>query len=266
VLVYSTYLGGTESEAGASVAVDNGGNAYVTGFTTSADFPTQNPNQGFRGAVNVPNAFITKLDPTGSTLVYSTFLGGTGGEIGLGIAVDPISGSAYVTGTTASGRTFPLVNALAADLRGGPTDMFVTRLRPDGTLLWSTFLGGSGQENPSIGGDPQGPGAGLPSTPAGTPTSPSGPIRRTSDAQPVPTFAGRLPHSPARTPSWPKSCRTDRTLSTLPTWAAWERMPAPPIAVDNLGHAYVTAPPTRPTFQPSTRTRGASEGAPWTAS
>ena len=88
VLLYSTYLGGTQFEEGTGIAVDSAGNAYVTGFTTSPNFPTQNPNQPFGGPVDTTDAFITKLDPTGSMLVYSTFLGGRGNEFGLGIAAD----------------------------------------------------------------------------------------------------------------------------------------------------------------------------------
>jgi hypothetical protein len=161
VLLYSTYLGGTQFEEGTGIAVDSAGNAYVTGFTTSPNFPTQNPNQPFGGPVDTTDAFITKLDPTGSMLVYSTFLGGRGNEFGLGIAADPLTGSACVTGTTNSSGDFPRRNPLQPNYGGGSTDMFVTRLQPDGTLLWSTFLGGTGQENPPLGRGAAGPGAGV---------------------------------------------------------------------------------------------------------
>jgi hypothetical protein len=154
-LVYSTYLGGTDEDRGTSIAVDSSGSAYVTGFTSSSDFPTKNPlpapNNALQGAAD---AFVTKLSPTGNALVYSTFLGGTGGtpflgfyedEWGSGIAVDA-SGSAYVTGSTSS-ADFPTKNPLPAPnnaLQGG-RDAFVTKLSPIGNaLVYSTFLGGTG--------------------------------------------------------------------------------------------------------------------------
>src|SRR5205814_8754446 len=100
-LVYSTYLGGSSSDAGSGIAVDAAGNAYVTGGTGSTDFPTTigafqtTKGGGFR------DAFVTKLNPTGSALVYSTYLGGSGDDYGYGIALDAL-GNAYVTGGTGS--------------------------------------------------------------------------------------------------------------------------------------------------------------------
>src|SRR5439155_20518000 len=92
-LVYSTYLGGSSQDVGTSIAADSSGSAYVTGFTRSANFPTANPIQpGIIGAFG--NAFVTKLNGTGATLVYSTYLGFSQGR---GIAVD-VSGNAYLTG------------------------------------------------------------------------------------------------------------------------------------------------------------------------
>src|SRR5262249_9402139 len=98
--VYSTYLGGSGTEEGKSIAVDGVGNAYVTGDTTSTDSPTASPLQPTYGG-GVEDAFIAKLNATGSALVYSTYLGGSGQDSGNGIAVDP-SGSAHVLGTTSS--------------------------------------------------------------------------------------------------------------------------------------------------------------------
>src|SRR5947209_5338677 len=98
-LVYSTYLGGNDSDSGTGIAVDGAGSAYVTGYTQSSNFPTQTPYQATpRGG---QTAFVTKLTPAGNALAYSTFLGGTGTDHGLGIAVDG-AGSAYVTGDTTS--------------------------------------------------------------------------------------------------------------------------------------------------------------------
>jgi hypothetical protein len=122
-LSYSTYLGGSSSDIGYGIAVDVSGNAYVTGYTNSADFPTVNPYQGTLG---VTDAFVTRLDPAGDTLSYSTYLGGSNGAMGYGIAVD-VSGNAYVTGNTYS-TDFPTVNAYQGTFGGGVVDAFVTKL------------------------------------------------------------------------------------------------------------------------------------------
>jgi hypothetical protein len=142
--VYSTYLGGSQFDAGLAIAVDSEGNAYVTGSTTSPDFPTANAMQGSPNGT--PQAFIAKLDPTGSTLLYSTFLGGSGlnGDIGKSIAVDANS-DAFITGSTTS-ADFPTVNAFESFLAGRQS-AFITELSPDGsTLLYSSYLGGSGTD------------------------------------------------------------------------------------------------------------------------
>src|SRR5262249_60280002 len=101
-LLYSTYLGGSGTEGGGSIAVDAAGNAYVTGNTGSTNFPTLNPiqatNQGSNGAVN---AIIAEVNATGSALAFSTYLGGGGGEGGKAIALDA-AGTTYVTGSTSS--------------------------------------------------------------------------------------------------------------------------------------------------------------------
>ena len=144
-LVYSTYLGGSDAETGSGIVVDRWGNAYVTGYTTSSDFPTQNPFQAANGGGS--DAFVTKLDQTGSALVYSTYLGGSSGatnaqqEGGSSIAVGR-GGNAYIVGTTYS-SDFPTQNPFQATLVG-PSDAFVTKLEPTGTaLVYSTYLGGS---------------------------------------------------------------------------------------------------------------------------
>jgi len=142
-LAYSTYLGGSDSDFGKSIAVDASGCAYVTGYTKSSDFPTKNPFQGTHGGgtANYDDAFITKLNPSGSSLSYSTYLGGEGSDRGYGIAVDS-SGSAYVTGQTGS-SDFPTKNPLQVEC--AEVDAFVTKLDPSGaTLSYSTYLGGGG--------------------------------------------------------------------------------------------------------------------------
>ncbi len=142
VLSYSTYLGGSSNDQGQGIAVDTSGNAYVTGVTVSTDFPTMNPVQAANAGGG--DAFVTKLNAAGSTLVYSTFLGGSGGDQCNGIAVDS-SGDAYVTGVTAS-TDFPTMNPFQAASAGG-RDAFVTKLNGAGTaLVYSTYLGGSGDE------------------------------------------------------------------------------------------------------------------------
>jgi hypothetical protein len=138
-LVYSTYLGGNQSDGGSGIAVDSAGNAYVTGYTGSTNFPTANAIQGAKGGDL--DAFVTKLNTTGSALVYSTYLGGGAGDLGNGIAIDS-AGNAYVTGETAS-INFPIANAIQATYGGNPFDAFVTKLNAAGSaLVYSTYLGG----------------------------------------------------------------------------------------------------------------------------
>jgi hypothetical protein len=148
-LVYSTYLGGSGDDDGYGIAVDSLGNAYVTGQTSSPNFPTT-PG-AFKTTCNpvyncaqYSDAFVTKFNPAGSALVYSTYLGGSSAEIGFGITVDS-SGNAYVTGSTTS-IDFPTMNPLQPS-NGGGWDAFVTKLNPTGSaLLYSTYLGGSGYD------------------------------------------------------------------------------------------------------------------------
>jgi hypothetical protein len=141
-LIYSTYLGGNDLDEGYGIAIDSAGNAYVTGLTYSTDFPTKIPLQPANGGSS--DAFVAKLNPTGSALVYSTYLGGSGFEIGQGIAVDS-AGNAYVIGTTTS-TDFPTKNPLQPTNRG-TINAFVTKVNATGSaLVYSTYLGGSGQD------------------------------------------------------------------------------------------------------------------------
>jgi len=144
-LVYSTYLGGSGSDAGKAIAVDSAGNAYVTGSTTSTDFPTMKPLQPTNGGTE--DVFVTKLNSEGSALVYSTYLGGSGVDGGSAIAVDR-TGDVFVTGSTQSAN-FPTMNALQP-ANGGGYDAFVAEIDAEGSaLVYSTYLGGSGDDSGS---------------------------------------------------------------------------------------------------------------------
>ena len=142
VLSYSTYLGGSETDNGFGIAVDSAGNAYITGDTASTNFPTRNPLQPHLGGQKgFADAFVAKLNPAGSALVYSTYLGGKFDDSGEGIAVDS-AGNAFVTGWTSS-NNFPTKNAYQAT-NGGLDDVFMAKLNAAGSkLLYSTYLGGS---------------------------------------------------------------------------------------------------------------------------
>ncbi|MDQ3704446.1 MAG: SBBP repeat-containing protein, partial [Chloroflexota bacterium] len=139
-LVYSTYLGGNSNEEGTGIAVDASGNAYVTGTTFSTNFPLNNQYQGYQTGAD---AFVAKLNTnaTGNaSLVYSTYLGGSGRDDGKSIAVDA-SGNAYVIGYTES-TNFPTLNPYQGDQ--DYADAFVTKLGASGSaLVYSTYLGGS---------------------------------------------------------------------------------------------------------------------------
>ncbi len=138
VLSYSTYLGGGSGDQANGIAVDGSGNAYVTGYTSSLNFPVFNALQPARSGIQ--DAFVSKLDAAGTSLIYSTYLGGTGLDSGVGIAVDG-SGNAYVTGVTQG--SFPLLDAVQSVYGGGFYDAFVSKLDATGTLVYSTYLGGS---------------------------------------------------------------------------------------------------------------------------
>lgn len=151
-LDYASYLGGSADDFGRGVAVDSAGNAYVTGSTDSFDFPTVNPLQIGNGACAIvdlvetcsADAFVAKVNAAGTAMVYSTYLGGSGADVGQTIAVDA-QGDALIAGYTYSSN-FPVQNALQASLGGG-SDAFVTELDPTGSnLVFSTYLGGTGND------------------------------------------------------------------------------------------------------------------------
>jgi hypothetical protein len=149
-LVYMTYLGGSGNDGALDLALDTNGNAYVTGFTDSSNFPTANALYPHIAGTADPtlhiypsDAFVAELNPSGSGLIYSTYLGGSGADVAGGIAVDP-AGSAYVTGYTFS-TNFPTRNPLlSGNILAGSNDVFITKIGPGGTpLVYSTYLGGT---------------------------------------------------------------------------------------------------------------------------
>ena len=145
-LAFSSYLGGTGDDFATGVAVDTGGAVYTCGGTQSANFPIQGALQPALGGGQ--DAFVTKFHPSGTSLIYSTYLGGSQGspgtpEFAAGLAVNA-SGEAYISGTTSS-VNFPVRNPRYSRLAGGSTDAFVAKLNALGSSLsYSTFLGGSG--------------------------------------------------------------------------------------------------------------------------
>jgi centrosomal CEP192-like protein/beta-propeller repeat-containing protein/ASPM-SPD-2-Hydin domain-containing protein len=140
VFSFSTYLAGSSADDPTAVTTDSSGNVYVTGFTNSLDFPIVNGLQPtYSGS---PDAFVSKLDPTGHTLLYSTYLGGTSRNYGSAIAVD-VHGNIIVAGTSSS-NDFPHVGAVPPLTCGGNNDcFFIASLRPDGTAFnYSGLIGG----------------------------------------------------------------------------------------------------------------------------
>lgn len=147
--VYCTFLGGAGDDTCNGVATDASGNAYVTGSTTSLNFPIAGPFQVNKGGGS--DAFVSKINSTGTLLVYSTYIGGNGDDVGNGIAVDT-TGSVYITGSTAS-TDFPTISPTILPIQtanGGPpgtTDAFVTKFNVFGSsLIFSTYLGGTMNE------------------------------------------------------------------------------------------------------------------------
>ncbi|HEU4435700.1 MAG TPA: SBBP repeat-containing protein, partial [Pyrinomonadaceae bacterium] len=144
-LVYSTFLGGGGNDGGSGIAINAAGNAYVTGFTDSSNFPvTPGAFQSMKGMGL--DAFVTELSTTGNALAYSTYLGGDGTEFGNDVTLDT-AGNASVVGLTGS-TNFPTTIDAIQSAYGGNIDAFITRLNPAGTgLVFSTYLGGANGDN-----------------------------------------------------------------------------------------------------------------------
>jgi len=144
VLVYSTYLGGSGNDEVTGIAVDSTGSVYVAGYTDSADFPLATLGSLPTGADHV---FVSKLDPTGTTLIYTDFIGGNAQDYSFALALNS-SNEVFVTGSTASSN-FPVVNAYQPTYPGS-FNAFLTRISADGSsLLYSTYFGGNGSDMPA---------------------------------------------------------------------------------------------------------------------
>jgi hypothetical protein len=146
-LVYSTYIGGIDGcgEEGSGIVVDGSGNAYVTGYTWATNYDVTVGAFQITYGGGSTDAFVTKLNASGSGLVYSTYIGGSGEDRGLGIAVDG-SGNAYVTGITWS-TDYDVTTGAFQTTNGGNYDVIVTKLNASGSgLVYSTYIGGSGDD------------------------------------------------------------------------------------------------------------------------
>jgi uncharacterized protein (TIGR03437 family) len=244
-LVYSTYLGASGSDSGSAIAIDPGGNAYIAGSTDSPGFPTTPGAFGKTcgGTCGGGDAFAVKLNPAGSALVYSTYLGGSQGDYATGIAVDTL-GNAYLTGTTVS-EDFPTTpDAFRAR---GRWDAFVTKLNASGSaVLYSTFLGGAHFSN-NIALDASG----------------NIYVTGSTDSSDFPTLDPAYKPVPAPDSGGGylmKFSATGRLLFStyLPSW--------PAVAVDASGNMYLTGPmkidlttnpaPTLTSMSPTTKAAG----------
>ncbi len=141
ILLYSTYLGGNYFDYGRGIAIDGGGNAFVTGYTASDDFPTT-PGVHDTSFNNGTDVFVTKINSIGSKLLYSTYLGGSGVDEGYGIVVDGL-GLVHVIGDTDS-TDFPTTFGAFDKSHNGDDDVFITVFTPSGSaLIYSTYIGGT---------------------------------------------------------------------------------------------------------------------------
>ena len=235
ILGYSTYLGGNDTDDGFGIAVDSSGQAYVTGTTSSTNFPlTTFAGEALQAAANSenPDVFVAKLSADGTSLVYSTYLGGSSDDEGLGITVDT-SGNAYVTGATLS-PNFPLTPGAFQTTHSNYSDVFVTKLNSSGSaLVYSTLLGGSHGYN---GGNADQSGNAI-----AVDSSGAAYVTGSTDTPDFPTTPGAF-----RTSTGPGGSIFVTKLNpagsalVYSTYLAWGGGDGDGIAVDSSGAAYVT--------------------------
>jgi uncharacterized repeat protein (TIGR01451 family) len=236
-LLYSTYLGGSNVDEVYGIAVDAAGDAYVTGYTFSADFPRASSTVPYSGN---GDAFVAKLNPAGSVLLYSTYLGGTDDDFGNAIAVDA-AGNAYVTGTTGS-RDFPGTTARSLQQgNAGGHDAFLVKLSATGVLFYSTYLGGGGEDSASaIALDPSGK-----IVLAGSTCSPGFPVTAGSVAPVHPGMSCLL----SRYDAFLTKLNPAGTAFVYSTFLGGTgNDQAQSLAVDASGNAYVVGTTSSPTF------------------
>src|SRR5439155_2536832 len=144
-VLYGTMLGGSGTDRGSGVVVDSAGNAYISGYSASPDFPTQNAFQSFSGGSF--DAFVAKIDTNANgaaSLVFSSYIGGIADDKAFGIAIDATESNVYVAGQTSS-NNFPVLNP-AQPTSGGSFDAFIARISSTGTKVYATYFGGGGDD------------------------------------------------------------------------------------------------------------------------
>ncbi|MDQ6693681.1 MAG: SBBP repeat-containing protein [Chloroflexota bacterium] len=246
-LAFSTYLGGQNIDAGYGIAVDPAGAIYITGQTSSNNFPVVNAYQPSPGLNE--DVFVSKLSNNGQTLLYSTYLGGAGNEYAYGIAADS-AGNAFVQGYTYS-DTFPVRNAYQA-ARAGNFDAFVTRLNTnaagDGSLVYSTYLGGSGVD--------YGSGTGISAVGHGVATNGTGKVYVTGSTY-SDHFPSRNGYQPVRNPSagsdvWVAALDTSASGDPSLLYASFlggsNSDAGRDVALDGAGNVYLTGNATSNDF------------------
>ena len=256
-LVFSTYLGGSYSNTGTGIALDNAANVYVTGYTDSNDFPVTlgawqpvflGSTSGGCMSCATYNSFVTKLNPSGNGLVYSTFLGGIGDTQAHGVAVDSAA-NAYVAGI--AGRGFPTtLGAFQPDFKGaccydkGPYNGFVAKLNASGSVLvYATYVGGSGSSGDNAYG-------------IALDTAGEAYIAGFTSSKDFPTTAGAFqPAAPLSSGSaFVTKLNTDGSALVYSTYLGGPNPisgsydAAQGIAVDSVGNAYVTGNADSPAF------------------
>ena len=231
-VVFSTFLGGGSQDVGEAIAVDSGGSIYLTGVTSSSNFPVLHALEPSPKSVG-GHAFVTKLNTIGSALLYSTYLGGSLSDIGNGIAVDA-AGNATVVGNTSS-ADFPVLNPIQAN----PTGAFVSKLNePGSAFVYSTFLGGNtGTSANAIALDTTGNAYVTGSTAADFPVTPG--AYQTSCAK----------VGPATDCAYVTEVNAAGTVLVYATYLSGSNDDVGTgIAVDTSGNAYVTGYTTSPDF------------------